>query len=252
MYMMVRNMHNTYHTLYTLHIESHRIDILRDKVMASLDEFVAEMGAYADEIVIDSGAVEIDLEEETEFEFKDRLINLLQKSVDGNDLFVNCLANFPNSCKFFGLTLSMNRAIKSMISQSKLPAEASVGWKKLPPSMKVTLQSNFQSLLKGSKEWNALISILLKFEKPKATKKSFRVPTTQPLVANGPPSLLLPAVKTSAEEDKSEPNRVLDRIALLASALVDPNLLEMWRDIAAPIPACERPAGILELEEFIY
>jgi hypothetical protein len=174
-------MHNTYHTLYKLHIESHRIDILRDKVMASLDEFVAEMGAYADEIVMDSGAVEIDLEEETEFEFKDRLINLLQKSVDGNDLFVNCLANFPNSCKFFGLTLSMNRAIKSMISQSKLPAEASVGWKKLPPSMKVTLQSNFQSLLKGSKEWNALISILLKFEKPKATKKSFRVPTTQPL-----------------------------------------------------------------------
>jgi hypothetical protein len=70
--------------------------------MASLDEFVAEMGAYADEIVMDSGAVEIDLEEETEFEFKDRLINLLQKSVDGNDLFVNCLANFPNSCNFSG------------------------------------------------------------------------------------------------------------------------------------------------------
>jgi hypothetical protein len=38
---------------------------------------------------------------------------------------------------------------------------------------------------------------------------------------------------------------------VLASALVDLNLLEMRRDIAAPIPACERPAGILELEEFI-
>jgi hypothetical protein len=217
--------------------------------MAALDEFVTEMVAYADEIVADSGALEVDLEDETEFEFKDRLIKLLQKSVDGNDLFVNCLANFPNSCKFFGLTLSMNRAIKSMISQSKLPAEASVGWKKLPPSMKVTLQSNFQSLLKGSKEWNALISVLLKFEKPKATKKLFRVPTVKPSVANVPSSLLLPTVKTSAEEEKPEPNRVLDRIALLASALVDPNLLEMWRDIAAPIPASERPAGILELEE---
>jgi hypothetical protein len=51
MYMMVRNIHNTYHTLYTLHIEPHRIDILRDKGMATLDEFIAEMGAYADEIV---------------------------------------------------------------------------------------------------------------------------------------------------------------------------------------------------------
>lgn len=80
--------------------------------MAALDEFVTEMVAYADEIVTDSGALEVDLEDETE---SDRLIKLLQK-------FVNCLANFPNSCKFFGLTLSMNRAIKSMISQSKLPA----------------------------------------------------------------------------------------------------------------------------------
>jgi hypothetical protein len=205
--MMVPNMHNTYHTFYTIHIESHRIDILRDKGMAAHDEFVAEMGAYADEIVTDSGALEIDHEDETEFEFKDRLINLLQKCVDGNDLFVNCLANFPNSCKFFGLTLSMNRAIKSMLSQPKLPTEASVCWNKLPPSMKVTLQSNFQSLLKGSKEWNALMSVLLKLEKPKATKKSFRVPTTQPLVANGPASLVLSTQKTSAEEDKSEPNR---------------------------------------------
>ena len=197
--------------------------------MAALDKFVTEMVAYADEIVTDSGALEVDLEDETEFEFKNRLIKLLQKSVDGNDLFVNCLANFPNSCKFFGLTLSMNRAIKSMISQSKLPAEASVGWKKLPPSMKVTLQSNFQSLLKGSKEWNALISVLLKFEKPKATKKLFRVPTVKPSVANVPSSLLLPTVKTSAEEEKPEPNRVLDRIALLASALVDPNRLHLRR-----------------------
>jgi hypothetical protein len=118
--------------------------------------------------------------------------------------------------------------------------------------MKVTLKSNFQSLLKGSNDWNALISVLLKFEKPKAAKKLIRVPTTQPLAANRPAFLLLPIMKTSAEEDKSEPNRVLDRIALLANALVKVNFLEMWREIAASIPACERSAGILELEEIIY
>jgi hypothetical protein len=45
--------------------------------LAALDEFVAEMGAYADEIVIDLGALEIDLEEETEFEFKDHTAHKL-------------------------------------------------------------------------------------------------------------------------------------------------------------------------------
>lgn len=38
--------------------------------------------------------------------------------------------------------------------------------------------------------------------------------------------------------------RIIDRIALLACALVDPSLLDKWFSIASPITAANRPATL--------
>lgn len=251
--------------------------------MADLDAFVAKMGTYEDDIFSDPVALELDVElEETEDEYRDRLTGILQNSSSGDDLFENCVSNLPNSAQSYGLTLTMNRAIKFLVTNLKLPAEATVGWKRLSVALKNSMKEAFQNFPKGSREWNVLITILLKVEKPKKTsvkRNSSSLPTSETVLPapstreidgsllrvesiveqsavitqgkstvprrTGNLSAQSVTIKTSDNppSEATESNRLVDRIALLACALVDPLLLDMWTDIAAPIPACERPAG---------
>lgn len=246
--------------------------------MADLD--VATTTVYVDDIFADPVALELDDElDETEDELRVRLTGILQNSATGDDLFDNCIRILPNSANSYGLTLTMNRAIKYLVSISKLAAYSSVGWKRLPQALKVSMKAAFQSFPRGSNEWNSLIITLIRIEKPKKTllkrfSSSISTVGLKATVDNDSASFkeesvvqhnavisqikstvqrraaIVSSVGIKIEENKSyeaaETNRLVDRIALLSCALVDPILLEMWTDIAAPIPACERPAGTFE------
>ena len=139
-----------------------------DQEMADLD--VASTPAYADDIFADPVALELDDElDETEDELRLRLNGILQNSATGCDLFDNCIKSLPNSANSYGLTLTMNRAIKYLVSTSKLAANSSVGWKRLPQALKLSMKAAFQTFSRGSNEWNSLISTLTRIEKTKKT-----------------------------------------------------------------------------------
>ena len=195
----------------------------------------ADDGILSDPVALELEEVVADFEIESEESIRARLRVIVTSSSDGADMFSKISVNFPNSANFYGLALSMNRAIKYFVAANKLGDGALVGWRRLPKTIKEDLRSAFSAVLKDSDEWKSLVMVILKLEKPKkSVKRNLSVMTAAAIVTQ---PVELP------EEDDSEKNRIVDRVALLACALTDADLLDMWTDISAPIPASERPAG---------
>ena len=195
----------------------------------------ADDGIFSDPVALGLEEVDADVEIESEESIHARLRAVVTGSLDGADLFSKICSNFPNSANSYGLALSMNRAIKCLVAANKLSDGALVGWRRLPKTIKAALQSAFSAVVKESDEWNSLVMVILKHEKTKKnTKRNSSLLTatsTAPLPVEVP------------EEDDTDKNRLVDRVALLACALIDADLLDMWTEISAPIPVSERPAG---------
>ena len=121
------------------------------------------------------------------------------------------------------------------MAAKKLSDGALVGWRRLPKTIKAALQSAFSAVVKESDEWNSLVMVILKHEKTKKNAKR----NSSLLTATSTAKLLVEV----PEEDDADKNRLVDRVALLACALIDADLLDMWTEISAPIPVSERPAG---------
>ena len=60
----------------------------------------------------------------------------------------------------------MNRAIKYFSAANKLGDGAVVGWRRLPKTVKIDLESAFAAVVRDSNEWKSLLTVILKQEKP--------------------------------------------------------------------------------------
>ena len=195
----------------------------------------ADDGIVGDPIALELDDATADFETESEESVRNRLRGIVTGSLDGSDMVAKICDNFPNSANSYGLALSMNRAIKYFVAANKLGDGAVVGWRRLPKTVKIDLESAFAAVVRDSNEWKSLLTVILKQEKPKKIAKRYLSLLTATAAVAQPVEL--------PEEDEADKNRLVDRVALLACALVDAELLDMWTDISAAIPASERPSG---------
>ena len=115
----------------------------------------------------------------------------------------------------------MNRALKLLLQDKRVDADATgnstfTKWKRSGRDKEI--ENAFNDLVVGDAFWGALIAtILFHFESKKVVpKKTLSAPV-------------------SLETSSSYSGNVVDRTALLACALADPELLPSWVDISKPI-----------------
>ena len=214
-----------------------RINSIVQEILEASNCIIADAddGILSDPVALELEEVVADFEIESEESIHARLRLIVTNSLDGEDMFYKICGNFPNSANSYGLALSMNRAIKYFVAANKLGDGALVGWRRLPKTMKTDLQSAFAAVVKESEEWKSLVTVILRHEKPKKSVKRNSSLLTVAATVTQPAEL--------PDEEDGDKNRTVDRVALLACGLIDADLLDMWTDISAPIPASERPAG---------
>jgi hypothetical protein len=199
-----------------------------------LDGQILDEGTESDPRALDLEA-EVEVEVETEDAIITRLSGVVASCADGTALFNSISTVFPNSVQSYGVSLVMNRAIKYLVANRLLGENALMGWKKMTRPVKAQVLESFAKVVKGTVDWNSLTALVMKQDKKKTSVLKRNISSVVPVVAE---------ISSTIDTDSNEKDRIVDRVALLACALVDPNLLNMWTDIAAPIPVAERPAGI--------
>ena len=175
------------------------------EILAASNGIVADAddGIFSDPVALGLEEVAADLEVESEESIHARLRLIVTGSLDGADLFSKISSIFPNSANSYGLALSMNRAIKCLVAAKKLSDGALVGWRRLPKTIKTALESAFSAVIKESDEWNSLVAVILKHEKPKKNAKRNSSLMTAASTVTQPVEL--------QEEDDADKNRLVDR-----------------------------------------
>ena len=175
-----------------------------------------------------------------------RIALLLAASKSGSELYSNMEEHLPSSGGTFGKTLVMNRVVKFFIGKSKLPKECNIGWKSATEDMLSRVDEAFDRIVVGSTEWKDIFRTILKgvdVKIPKAAITATAATAKRKIVDN----VSIPVVMLTQEVAESiaspvEHSKLCDRVALLACALVDPDLADRWAELAAPVSAEKRPA----------
>ena len=156
-----------------------------------------------------------------------RLKKLVDNCSTGQDLY-NCVTTqLPISGQKFGTSLSMNRTIVYLKSQ-KLCDEKCPTWANSKKKCREVIEKVYVT---SSPE--ILASLKACIHEGFITKKA-----TAAKIKRVHQVLIL----DDQNEQVSETGKPIDRIALLACALVDPDLLPMFTEISAPIDVALRPA----------
>ena len=137
------------------------LDIFDGELLDSNDDLIS------DPVVLELEETAAEFEIETGESIRARLGVIVKSSTDGADLYQKICSNFPNCANSYGLTLSINRAIKFLVATKKLADGASIGWRRLLRPLIEDVGRSFALVQKGSEEWNSLIMIVLKHEKGK-------------------------------------------------------------------------------------
>lgn len=187
-----------------------------------VDDFIVDEELLTDALA--NGPVETDEEQSA------RLKTDIEKCSDGAELYRFMNEKLPVCGQKFGSSLSMNRALTTL-KAAKLIDDKHPTWASCKKSHKDAVELIFGGLLATSPTFISLKSSVLEgFIAKKSQGKAIKPRAHQTLIL----------------EDQAEPTnltgRSVDRIALLACALVDPELNHMFTTMAAPIDAAVRPA----------
>lgn len=170
---------------------------------------------------------------ESDCDRNSRIVLYIKASSSGEDLYDYCTNRLPNTGNKCGVALTMNRVMKFLSSKNYLKdivEDVSVSWRKCSVNLKLKVELIFKNMIPGSQGWLSLIAVLIDGLVPK------RIPVKR--------SALVRSSILDEEEDVvlHSGGRLCDRIALLACAIADPNLLTYWVDISSPVPKKLRPA----------
>ena len=171
----------------------------------------------------DTIVVEADEEKCAKFS---KVLHLAKSGVD----IIESMKMLSNSGQKFGLSLTMNRIVKTLGSLKLINQEdSSCKWGKESKSTKLKsfkdkIEKTITELKFGSTQWSTVTkSILEGFDVDKKQKKR-----------------VVELVPFSSVSQLSN-GRVCDRVALLACAIADPDLIQYWQHLAKPIEAKARP-----------
>lgn len=154
-----------------------------------------------------------------------RLKGIVENCISGSELFECITTKLPISGQKFGTSLSMNRALVYLKSV-KLCVDSTPTWASSRRANKDYVTTIFSGIGANTPTYNSLKSVVLDgFHVKKAKNKCHQV-------------LILDEV----EGPTVISGRAVDRYALLACALVDPELHPMFTAISAPIESNLRPA----------
>lgn len=167
---------------------------------------------------------------ETDEEQSARLKLIIEKCSDGAELFTLMIEKLPVCGQKFGSSLSFNRALTTL-KVGKLVDDKHPTWASCKKSHKDAIEIIFGGLLASSPTFTSVKnSVLEGFVIKKSNSKVVKPRVHQTLIL----------------DDQAEPSilsgKPVDRVALLACALVDPELNHMFTTMAAPVDAAVRPA----------
>lgn len=158
-----------------------------------------------------------------------RLIGIVDSCITGSELLECVTTKLPVSGQKFGTSLSMNRALVYLKSV-KLCVEATPTWASSKRTNKDYVATVFSGIGENTPVYNSLKSVVLEGFHVKKEKNAAKNKCHQVLILDEQDG---PAVISG---------RAVDRYALLACALVDPELHPMFTTIFAPIESNLRPA----------
>ena len=167
---------------------------------------------------------------ETDEEQSARLKTVIEKCSDGPELYQFIVEKLPVCGQKFGSSLSMNRALTAL-KVAKLIDDKHPTWASCKKSQKDAVELVFGGLLAGSSTFISLkTSVLEGFVVKKIQGKVMKARVHQTLILE------------DQADSTNLSGRSVDRIALLACALVDPELNHMFTTLASPVDAAVRPA----------
>ena len=155
-------------------------------------------------------------------------VRFVQTCTNGEDLF-NALFKLLNTGNTTGFSITMNRVVRSLTTQKMLPNSdvKSSTWAKCKKDGRDHLiKKVFTDIKFESSAWGPLTDAILEgfgVKKPIMKKRE---------------STLIGDDELRLRESTGT---VCDRTALLACALADPELLDLWQDISRPIDSDARP-----------
>ena len=151
----------------------------------------------------------------------------MDNCLNGKELFDYITTKLPVSGQKFGTSLSMNRAL-AYLKSVKLCDEASPTWASSKRVNKDNVAAVFSGIGANTPNFNTLKAAILEGFHDKKVKNGAK---------KGHQVLIL----DEQEGPTINSGRTVDRIALLACALVDPELRSMFTAISAPIETNLRP-----------
>ena len=160
--------------------------------------------------------------------------NRLRKEIEdclcGSDLFICITTRLPSSGSRQGMCITMNRALE-YLKGAKLCDDQAPTWANSKKHQKDAVCAVFADISATSLLFASLKSRVLEgFVTKKVAGKN--------AIKKVPEVLILEEV----EDTTVKSGRLVDRLALLACALVDPYMTKMFADISAPIEAALRPS----------
>ena len=167
---------------------------------------------------------------ETDEEQSARLKTVIEKCSDGPELYRFIVEKLPVCGQKFGSSLSMNRALTAL-KITKLIDDKHPTWASCKKSQKDAIELVFGGLIAGSNTFISLKSSVLEgFVVKKIQGKVTKARVHQTLILE------------DQTDSTNLSGRSVDRIALLACALVDPELNHMFTTMASPVDAAVKPA----------
>ena len=193
-------------------------------------------------IFSNSAALEIELEIFESDESRNiRIYNFMPLEFDcqsGAALYIYCTTELPNSGLKCGISLTMNRAIKhfSNLKWLENTEDVIIVWRRCQPTLKAKIEGAFSRLVLGTPELTATIAVLTDGLLPKkgAAKRQ----------------ALVQVDVDEGEEQLQHGGRLCDRIALLAYAIADPDLIQYWVRLSNPVDKSKRTA-LMDMDQGI-
>lgn len=169
---------------------------------------------------------------ETDEERQARLRKEIEAASSGTELFQCIVDKLPISGQKFGTSLSMNRALV-YLKNVKLCDELTPTWANCKKVNKDAVATVFSGVVGGSLTFASLKTSVLEGFVVRKVSAVKNVPKTR-----NHQVLILDEQEVATQKS----GRTVDRLALLACALADPEMTPMFTAISAPIEANLRPA----------